>query len=207
MNMTAKCFILTVPPNHLTANPFQEQNPIVQTYNQLQACNKASTKNSENLDLSHLAILLWHRSRAQTTQHGSVEMSDHWEASEFEHARATDVAMTSPAMHKNGSFTSFIPGGNTMLERQPWKQCVFFFADTFAMKSYIFQLKPRPGSRSTWAWEEKVNKIHSQFEGWSRIQAKLQERSVSAISFCLPLSLWIWVMVTWSWELILMPKG
>ncbi len=38
--MTAKCFILTVPPNHLIANPFQEQNPIVQTYNQPQACNK-----------------------------------------------------------------------------------------------------------------------------------------------------------------------
>lgn len=31
-------------PNDLVTNPFQEQNHIVQTYNQLQVCNKASTK-------------------------------------------------------------------------------------------------------------------------------------------------------------------
>ena len=44
MKMTAKCFILTMPLMTWLQTPFQEQNHIVQTYNQLQVCNKASTK-------------------------------------------------------------------------------------------------------------------------------------------------------------------
>ena len=137
-------------PNDLVTNPLSRTEshcPNIQSASSLQqGINKnIATKNSRFF--SHLPILLWHRSRAQTTQHGSVEMSDHWEASEFEHARGYKyVAMALPATHKNGSF---IPG-----------------VVTLGKATQLFL-----------AWKQKYLSLRGKgivFIGWYHIQAQLQ---------------------------------